>query len=214
MRAWSAACAASPAVPACRRHAGHAVPAARSPQALSALLARRVPRLEQHHRAVAELAGIVADDLGVARADRDDVVRAASLHDIGKIAVPRGILEKRGALDPNELAVMREHAVLGYRILSADPGLRPIAGLVRSSHERWDGTGYPDGLRGEQIPLGARIITICDAYDAMTSDRPYRPARPAADALAELRRGAGRRYDPRIVPVFVAAIARLSGGRG
>jgi two-component system, cell cycle response regulator len=213
MRASSAACAAGRAAPACRRRAGSAVPAGRSPYALRALLAQRVPRIERHHRAVAALAGILADDLGLARAERDDVVRAASMHDIGKIAVPRAILDKPGALDPDELAVMREHTIVGHRILSADAGLRPIAGLVRSSHERWDGSGYPDGLRGEEIPLGARIITICDAYDAMTQERPYRPARSVADALSELRRGAGRRYDPRIVPIFVAAIARLSGAR-
>jgi HD-GYP domain-containing protein (c-di-GMP phosphodiesterase class II) len=213
MRAWSAAHAAGPVAPASRRHGRCAVPAGRSPQALRALLAQRVPRIELHHRAVAELAGIVADDLGLARAERDDVVLAAGLHDIGKVAVPRGILDKPGALDPPELAVLREHTIVGHRILCADPGLRPIAALVRSSHERWDGSGYPDGLRGEEIPLGARIITICDAYDAMTNERPYRPARPVADALAELRHGAGRRYDPSIVPVFLAAIVRLIGGR-
>ena len=213
MRARSAAHAAVPVAPSSRRQGCSAVPAGRSPLALRALLAQRVPRLELHHRAVAELAGIVADDLGLARVERDDVVRAAGLHDIGKIAVPTAIIDKPGALDAHELAVLREHTIVGHRILSADPGLRPIAGLVRSSHERWDGSGYPDGLRGEQIPLGARIIAICDAYDAMTNERPYRAARPVADAIAELCRGAGRRYDPRIVPVFLAAVARLSGGR-
>jgi two-component system cell cycle response regulator len=213
MRASSAACPAGRAAPARRRDAVPAVPAGRSPEALLALLALGVPRIERHHRAVAGLAGVVADDLGLARAERDEVVRAGSMHDIGKIAVPAAILDKPEVLDPHELAVMREHTIVGHRILSADAGLRQIAGLVRSSHERWDGSGYPDGLRGEEIPLGARIITICDAYDAMTQERPYRPARPVADALAELRRGAGRRYDPRIVPIFLAAIARLSGGR-
>ena len=97
---------------------------------------------------------------------------------------------------------MRRHAIGGWLILheSAEPD--PIARLVRSSHERWDGTGYPDGLSGDAIPLGARIITICDAYDAMTHDRPYRPARSVAEALEELRRGAGVRYDPTLVAVF------------
>jgi HD-GYP domain-containing protein (c-di-GMP phosphodiesterase class II) len=108
---------------------------------------------------------------------------------------------------------MRRHAIAGWLILheSAEPD--PIARIVRSSHERWDGTGYPDGLSGEAIPLGARIITICDAYDAMTHDRPYRPARSEAEALEELRRGAGVRYDPTLVAVFVSAVPRRPTGR-
>jgi two-component system, cell cycle response regulator len=138
-------------------------------------------------------------------------VRAAAVHDIGKVAVPAAVLTKPGPLDARELAAMRRHTVVGQRILLADAELRPLAAMVRASHERWDGSGYPDGLRGEEIPLGSRIITICDAYDAMTNERPYRPARAAGEALAELHRGAGRRYDPRIVQVFLSA-ARLSGG--
>jgi HD-GYP domain-containing protein (c-di-GMP phosphodiesterase class II) len=121
--------------------------------------------------------------------------------------VPDAILNKPGELSEDELALMRRHAIAGWLILreSAEPDA--VAALVRSSHERWDGLGYPDGLAGEAIPLGARIITICDAFDAMTHERPYRTARSGAEALAELRQGAGVRYDPTLVAVFLTAVA-------
>jgi HD-GYP domain-containing protein (c-di-GMP phosphodiesterase class II) len=184
---------------------------AASAEALLALVAERVPRLESHHRAVGELAGEVARELGLPEAEREAVVRAARMHDVGKVVVPRSILDKTGPLNAHELEIMREHSVAGQRMLDRCDGLGREASLVRSTHERWDGSGYPDALAGEEIPLGARIIAVCDAYDAMTSERPYRPARSPRRALAEVRRGAGRRYDPRIVPAFLAAVARLSG---
>jgi two-component system cell cycle response regulator len=159
-----------------------------------------------HHDAVAELAGRVAHGIGLREDDLRLVVRAAELHDVGKVAVPDSILNKPGSLSDDELEVMRRHTVVGEAIIAASAEPATVAAIVRASHERWDGTGYPDGLCGEDIPLGARIITICDAYDAMTHARPYRSARPAADALDELRRGAGRRYDPRLVAVFIAAV--------
>ena len=127
------------------------------------------------------------------------LVRAAELHDVGTVAIPDGILHKRGPLDAAEWEVMRQHTVAGERILAAAESMRPVARLVRAAHEHWDGLGYPDGLRGEEIPLGARIICACDAYDAMLRGRPYRePLSPAA-ALAELRRCAGSQFDPRVV---------------
>src|ERR687884_13893 len=135
------------------------------------------------------------------------VVRAAELHDVGKVLVPDAILNKPGALDRVELELMRRHAIAGYLILTESGEPAPVPALVRSSHERWDGSGYPDGLSGEDIPLGSRIITICDAYDAMTHARPYRPARPVADALADLRAGVGIRYDPCLVEVFLEVVA-------
>jgi len=148
----------------------------------------------------------VARRIGL-RAERlHTVVRAAELHDVGKILVPEAILNKPAALTEDELALMRRHAIAGYVILSESGEPAPIAALVRSSHERWDGTGYPDGLAGDDIPLGSRIITICDAYDAMTNERPYRPARSAAEALAELRLGAGVKYDPCLVAVFQTVV--------
>jgi two-component system cell cycle response regulator len=173
-----------------------------SPDRLTRELAARVPRMEGHHRAVAEMAAAVAGRIGLSGERLHAVVRAAELHDVGKILVPDAILNKPGALDRAELELMRRHAIAGYLILSESGEPAPVPALVRSSHERWDGTGYPDGLSGDDIPLGSRIITICDAYDAMTQPRPYRPARPVADALGELRAGAGVRYDPCLVDVF------------
>jgi two-component system cell cycle response regulator len=177
-----------------------------SPDRLNRQLADRIPRMERHHRAVAEMAGTVARRIGLCDERLHAVVRAAELHDVGKVLVRDEILNKPGPLSEEELALMRRHAVAGYLILHGSSEPAPVAALVRSSHERWDGTGYPDGLRGETIPLGARIITICDAYDAMTHDRPYRPARTVAEALHELRLGAGVRYDPTIVTVFTATV--------
>ena len=117
----------------------------------------------------------------------DEVVRAAELHDVGKVGVPDAILDKPAALDEGEWEFMRQHTILGERILNAAPALRPVARIVRSTHERWDGGGYPDGLAGEQIPLSARIVAVCDAYEAMVSDRPYRPALGHDEACRELR---------------------------
>jgi HD-GYP domain-containing protein (c-di-GMP phosphodiesterase class II) len=177
-----------------------------SPDRLCHQLYERIPRMARHHRAVADLAGMLARQIGLHDKALHAVVRAAELHDVGKVLVPEAILNKPGALSADELALMRRHAIAGYLILheSAEPA--PVAALVRSSHERWDGTGYPDGLSREAIPLGARIITICDAYDAMTHERPYRPARSDAEALDELRLGAGVKYDPTLVAVFAATV--------
>jgi HD-GYP domain-containing protein (c-di-GMP phosphodiesterase class II) len=147
----------------------------------------------------------VAVQLGMCAEDIDDVVRAAELHDVGKLAVPREILDKPGPLDNAEWAVMRRHTVIGERMLLAAPALAAVAPLVRSSHERWDGGGYPDGLCGPAIPLGARIVAVCDAFDAMTTDRVYRRGMAPKDALTELRRCAGTQFDPAVVDAFVAA---------
>ena len=178
-----------------------------TPDRLSRQLADRIPRMERHHRAVAELAGSLARHIGLRDEQLHAVVRAAELHDVGKVLVPDAILNKPGELSEDELALMRRHAIAGWLILRESAESDAIAALVRSSHERWDGMGYPDGLAGEAIPLGARIITICDAFDAMTHERPYRSARSGAEALAELREGAGVRYDPTLVAVFLTAVA-------
>ena len=178
-----------------------------TPDRLSRQLADRIPRMERHHRAVAELAGSLARHIGLRDEQLHAVVRAAELHDVGKVLVPDAILNKPGELSEDELALMRRHAIAGWLILRESAESDAIAALVRSSHERWDGKGYPDGLAGEAIPLGARIITICDAFDAMTHERPYRSARSGAEALAELRQGAGVRYDPTLVAVFLTAVA-------
>jgi two-component system, cell cycle response regulator len=175
---------------------------------LLGLLKEREPDLHDHLRHVGDLAADVARMLGLARTAVDDVERAAELHDIGKAAVPDAILNKPGPLTDREWEFMRRHTYVGERILAAAPSLSGVASLVRASHERWDGNGYPDRLAGEAIPLGARIISVCDAFDAMTSDRPYAPPVKPADAVDELRRCAGTQFDPTVVDAFVAVWER------
>ena len=123
------------------------------------------------------------------------------------MAIPDAILDKPAALDEAEWEFIRRHTIIGERIVAAAPALRPVAARVRSSHERWDGAGYPDALAGEEFPLGARIVSVCDAFDAMVADRPYRAGMDAADALAELERCAGTQFDPAVVEAFAAAWA-------
>jgi plasmid stability protein len=155
---------------------------------------------------VAEFAIRVGRTLGLGLGDLDVLVRAAELQDVGKLMLPDAILQKSGRLTPEEWQVVRRHPLMAEEILNAAPALAPVARLVRSSHERFDGTGYPDGLAGEDIPLGARIIAVCIAFDAMTSDRPWRPALSVADAIAELECCAGNQFDPRIVLAFCAVV--------
>jgi HD-GYP domain-containing protein (c-di-GMP phosphodiesterase class II) len=172
------------------------------------VLHEREPDLHEHLHGVAGLAVAVARALGLTAEQVDEVGRAAELHDIGKIAIPDAILHKRGPLDDDEWRLMREHTLIGDRILSAAPAMRPVARVVRSSHERFDGSGYPEGLAGEQIPLGARIVAVCDAYDAMTSTRPYQCRLAPAEALEELQRCAGNQFDPAVVAAFCAVVGR------
>ena len=139
------------------------------------------------------------------------VGHAALLHDIGKVGMPDRVLHKPGPLADEEWDVMREHPVIGERILRAIPGMGSVARIVRHEHERFDGTGYPDRLAGEEIPLGSRIILACDAYHAMTSDRPYRAAMAHDHAIAELARCAGSQFDPRIVAALVGHLGRGDG---
>jgi HD-GYP domain-containing protein (c-di-GMP phosphodiesterase class II) len=129
----------------------------------------------------------------------DELRRAGELHDLGKLALPEEMLHKSGPLTDSEQLFMRQHTIIGERILNVAPALRVVARLVRSSHERWDGKGYPDGLAGAAIPLGARVIAACDAYDAMISDRTYQAARSPDKAIAEIRRHAGSQFDPEVV---------------
>ena len=171
---------------------------------LMQVLHEREPDLHDHHAAVAGMAAAVAQKLGMLPDDVDVMVRAAELHDVGKMAVPDEILLKPGPLDGRELDFIRKHTLVGERILAAAPALQPVARIVRTSHECWDGSGYPDGLAGEEIPLGARIIAVCDAYHAMTTDRVYQPPIDQGAALDELRRCAGAHFDPHVVDVFCA----------
>jgi diguanylate cyclase (GGDEF)-like protein len=164
------------------------------------------PELDDHSSGVADLAVRVARELGLTGEQLDEVARAAELHDVGKVGIPDSILNKPGPLDATEWEFMHQHTILGERILNAAPALRPVARLVRSSHERWDGTGYPDQLAGEAIPLGARIVAVCDAYEAMTADRAYRQALPPHAARQELSANAGTQFDPAVVAAFLAAV--------
>jgi len=174
---------------------------------LMSVLLEREPTLHDHLQHVGVLAALVARQMGIEGEELDELIRAAELHDIGKAAIPDAILDKQGPLNAHEWGFMRRHTIVGERILSAAPALAPVGRIVRSSHERWDGSGYPDGLASEQIPLGSRIVFVCDAFDAITSRRPYAAPRSEEQALAELRAGAGTQFDPAVVDAFVAARA-------
>jgi two-component system, cell cycle response regulator len=169
-----------------------------------------MPDLHHHVNGVGRLVGDLARDFARDSDQLDEMLRAAELHDIGKLAIPDEILNKPGPLDDSEWQFMRQHPIIGERILNADPALRPVARLVRASHERWDGHGYPDGLAGSAIPLGARIIAACDAYEAMTSERCYQAARSTHEAIAELRRNAGSQFDPTVVAALCRLLTRES----
>jgi diguanylate cyclase (GGDEF)-like protein len=170
----------------------------------------RYPDLQEHQRGVGALVLAVGRRLGLEAEELDVLARAAELHDVGKIAIPDAILSKPSPLDDEEWRFMRRHTILGERILTAASALRPVAALVRSSHERFDGGGYPDGLKGKEIPLGARIIFVCDAYDAMTSDRAYSRAVAPAEAIRELRACSGTQFDAEVVETFIATLAEPS----
>jgi putative nucleotidyltransferase with HDIG domain len=158
-----------------------------------------------HSRHVVDLVLAVADELGLDESARRDAEFTALLHDVGKIRIPAEIINKPGKLDPEERAIIETHTVIGEEMLERVGGLLGHVGrLVRSCHERWDGGGYPDRLAGEEIPLVARIVCACDAFSAMTTDRPYRKARTAAEALEEMERCAGTHFDPRVVEALVS----------
>jgi len=165
-------------------------------------LRERQPGLAERAVDVAELALATAEELGMEAEQRDETYRAAQLHETGKMAIPDAILNKPGPLEESEWEFVRQNTLIGERIIASAAALVPVARLVRSSGERWDGGGYPDSLRGEQIPLGARVVTVCDAYAAMVSERPYSVAMRPPRALEELRRGAGSQFDPKVVAAF------------
>jgi two-component system, cell cycle response regulator len=191
-----------------QKHAGRMSASRQSRDVLLTAVTERYPDLAGHLSVVGDLAERTARHLGLSRDEIETVRQAAELHDVGKVAIPEDILAKPGALTDEEWTFVRGHTLAGERILASAPALSRVAGLVRSSHERWDGGGYPDALAGETIPLGARIVAVADAFDAMTSDRPYRAAVSDAAALAELRRCAGTQFDPVVVDAFCAASAQ------
>lgn len=165
-------------------------------------LREHAPDLGDHTQGVRELAEAVAQKLGLDNAEIERVGNTAALHDIGKMGVPRAILNKPGPLDGEEWGFMRRHTIIGERIVRAAPALADVATAVRATHECWDGTGYPDGLAGDDIPLAARIVDVCDAFDAMISDRPYAASRSTTDAFLELQHCSGSQFDPAIVNAF------------
>lgn len=168
------------------------------------------PYTGSHSRSVVDLANATADELGVDTRARQELEFAAMLHDIGKIAIPKEILNKPARLTESEWEVMKRHTIEGQHMLDRVGGLLGAVGeIVRSCHERWDGTGYPDGLRGEEIPLAARVVFCCDAYNAMTTDRVYRPAMSSEAALAELGEHAGTQFDPMVVAALTNVVERF-----
>jgi two-component system cell cycle response regulator len=180
--------------------------------ALAAAQAERTPRLDEHTYDVAELAVAVGRRSGLDNGEFTLLAQAAELHDIGKLAIPDSIIEKPGPLDEEELAIARQHPVIGERIIAAAPDLVAVAAIVRSSHERYDGSGYPDGLAGDAIPRMSRIILVCDAFCAMTRPRPFSAPVTPREAIFELRRCAGAQFDPAIVTAFRQTLA--AGGPG
>jgi diguanylate cyclase (GGDEF)-like protein len=186
--------------------AGRSSASRQSSNVLLKVLSERNADMREHLAGVATWATRTAERLMLPEHEAKRIGLAAELHDVGKTALPDAILNKPGPLNEQEWDFMRRHTVIGERILLAAPSLAPTAELVRSSHEAFDGTGYPDALQGDAIPLGSRIIAVCDAFDAMTSTRAYRTARSADDAIAELRRCAGTQFDPDVVEVFCALV--------
>jgi diguanylate cyclase (GGDEF)-like protein len=188
------------------KHAGRTSAGRQSKDVLLRALAERDPHLGTHAETVA-LAAATAEALGLPPDVVEQVRHASELHDVGKVAIPDAILGKPGPLTAEEWRFVRRHTLIGERIILAAPALARVATLVRSSHERWDGTGYPDALAGEAIPVGARIVAVADAFAAMIAGRPYRPARTPDEALEELRRAAGTHFDPVVVDAWCAAHA-------
>ena len=173
-------------------------------EALGEALDLKDAETEGHSKRVTAFTIAMARRMGLAKDDIAVIARGAFLHDIGKMAIPDSILRKPGKLSEEEVAIMREHSYLGYKMLSRIPFLVEAAEIVYTHQERYDGTGYPRGLKGEEIPLGARIFSIADTLDAMTSDRPYRPKQTVQAARREIETWSGRQFDPKVVAVFLS----------
>ena len=172
-------------------------------RAMASMLDAREHATGAHSQRVQDITCMIARDFGMHEKQLADIRQGALLHDIGKIATPDAILLKEGPLNDEEWTIMRQHVMTGYELISKSPDLKQTAELMRCHHEKFDGSGYPNGLKGDQIPLGARIFTLVDAYDAMRSDRPYRKGITRAAAIAEIRRNSGTQFDPAVVEVFM-----------
>ena len=192
------------------KNGGRASASRQSGDVLVRALAERYPALGTHLRDVGELAGMLAEQMRLPEDEIELIRLAGELHDVGKVAIPDAILDKPARLDEQEWEFIRRHPLTGERIVTAAPALRRAGALIRSSHENWDGTGYPDRLRRGEIPLGSRIIAVCDAFDAMTTDRPYQRAMGQEGAIAELRRCAGSQFDPDVVEYLCATLGQAA----
>jgi len=181
--------------------------------ALAAALEAKDAYTNDHASQIADLAGAVCDHLGIPPSDTRIVRLGALLHDIGKIGIPEEILRKPGPLSDDEMRRMQEHPDIGARILEPVPYFADMVPLVRSSHERFDGRGYPDGLTGGDIPLGSRVIAVCDAFHAMTEDRVYRKALSLEGAVMEIERCSGTQFDPACAAALIAVV-RSAGPDG
>jgi HD-GYP domain-containing protein (c-di-GMP phosphodiesterase class II) len=180
--------------------------------AFSGMLDARDSETEGHSQRVVTYALAIGQAMGLSAKELAVLEVGALLHDIGKVGVSDAILRKNGPLNAEEWVEMRRHPEIGYDLIARIPFLEAASPVVRHHHERWDGQGYPDGLRGEDIPLAARIFTVADSFDAMVSDRPYRPGRPAEQALREICRCAGEQFDPQVVEVFSRLVATPDWG--
>lgn len=182
----------------------------RTVNALVEALSERKPHSDVPADGIQALAVVIGRMLGLREEELEALARAAELHDLGALSIPDDVLGKPGPLEEGEWEFVRQHTLVGERILRAAPQLWGVATIVRGTHESWDGTGYPDGLAGDEIPRAARIIAACNAFDAMTSPRPYREALTTQDALAELESRSGTSFDPAVVRVLTALVrARL-----
>jgi putative nucleotidyltransferase with HDIG domain len=179
-------------------------------EALGSALESKDAHTAEHARSLVRNAEAVGRTLGMSREELRDLRYAAAFHDIGKVAVPERILNKPGPLTEAEKREVERHVVVGAEILSEIDFLSGVLPIVRHCHEHWDGGGYPDGLSGDRIPLGARVILVCDAHDAMTADRPYRRALHPDAARAEIRSAAGRQFDSRVASAFLDAVGNHS----
>jgi diguanylate cyclase (GGDEF)-like protein len=192
-----------------QKTSGRRSPDRQSRDVLLRALHERNPELAERHAAVARLAEVIGERMDLAAEERAQLRQAAELHDVGKLAIPEEVLHKPSPLEPEEWVFVRRHPLIGERIIGAAPALAAAAKLVRSTHERLDGSGYPDGLAGDQIPLGARIIAVCDAFTAMTSPRPHAAQRTIGEAIAELRQCADTQFDPAVVDVLSELVVEL-----
>ena len=177
-------------------------------RALVATIEAKAPYWRYHSQRVADISLTLAKELGLSAAEQKTIELASLLHDVGKIGTPETILNKDAALTPQQRAVVHSHSTRGANIIGNIKGIEDIVQAVRHHHERFDGTGYPDGLKSEAIPLYSRIIALADAYDAMTSIRPYRQNKPLAEVITEIKKGAGSQFDPVIVDGFLSTLSK------